>query len=114
MKENAEGTYKTKHAEAARLIYTTTTHGHIEPAELEVHVHRPLHLGEDSSNDVVSPGASGLVRDEERPSKHRNRTYPSREDIGRLLHMSSADAAKALVSAQVLSSIPLGLAACEV
>jgi hypothetical protein len=31
MKENAEGTYKTKHAEAARLIYTTmsTTHGHI-------------------------------------------------------------------------------------
>ena len=24
MKENAEGTYKTKHAEAARLDYTTT------------------------------------------------------------------------------------------
>ena len=28
MKENAEGTYKTKHAEAARLNYTTTTHRH--------------------------------------------------------------------------------------
>ena len=26
MKENAEGAYKTKHAEAARLNYTTTTH----------------------------------------------------------------------------------------
>ena len=30
LNENAEGTYKTKHAEAARLIYTTTTHGHID------------------------------------------------------------------------------------
>ena len=30
MKENAEGTYKTKHAEAARLTYTTTTHRHID------------------------------------------------------------------------------------
>ena len=30
LKENAEGTYKTKHAEAARLNYTTTTHGHID------------------------------------------------------------------------------------
>jgi hypothetical protein len=28
LKENAEGTYKTKHAEAARLNYTTTTHRH--------------------------------------------------------------------------------------
>ena len=28
MKQNAEGTYKTKHAEAARLNYTTTTHRH--------------------------------------------------------------------------------------
>ena len=30
MKENAEGTYKTKHAEAARLNYTTATHRHID------------------------------------------------------------------------------------
>ena len=30
MKENAEGTYKTKHAEAARLTYTTTTHRHTD------------------------------------------------------------------------------------
>jgi hypothetical protein len=30
LKENAEGTYKTKHAEAARLTYTTTTHRHID------------------------------------------------------------------------------------
>ena len=30
LKENAEGTYKTKHAEAARLIYTTTIHRHID------------------------------------------------------------------------------------
>ena len=30
MKENAEGTYKTKHAEAARLNYTTTTHRHTQ------------------------------------------------------------------------------------
>ena len=28
LKENAEGTYKTKHAEAAMLNYTTTTHRH--------------------------------------------------------------------------------------
>ena len=28
LNENAEGTYKTKHAEAARLNYTTTTHRH--------------------------------------------------------------------------------------
>ena len=28
MKENAEGTYKTKHAEATRLNYTTTTQTH--------------------------------------------------------------------------------------
>ena len=30
LKENAEGTYKTKHAEAARLIYTTTIHIHTD------------------------------------------------------------------------------------
>jgi hypothetical protein len=30
LKENDEGTYKTKHAEAARLNYTTTTHRHID------------------------------------------------------------------------------------
>ena len=30
LKENAEGTYKTKHAEAARLNYTTTTHRHTQ------------------------------------------------------------------------------------
>ena len=29
LKENAEGTYKTKHAEAARLVYTNT-HRHID------------------------------------------------------------------------------------
>ena len=28
LEERAEGTYKTKHAEAARLNYTTTTHRH--------------------------------------------------------------------------------------
>ena len=30
LKENAEGTNKTKHAEAARLNYTTTTHRHTD------------------------------------------------------------------------------------
>ena len=66
LNENAEGTYKTKHAEAARLNYTTTTHRHTHTQTLskdrqnspEDRTRRLRHLGR-GGDPVAKSGDQG-------------------------------------------------------